>query len=205
MACSACPAPDQAYRRVLWAALGVNAAMFFVEIVASFLSGSVSLQADALDFFGDAANYGISLFVMSMHIRARANAALFKAGCMAGFGVFVQAYAGYRAVFGTMPDASTMGIVGVMALLANLGVAVLLFRFRRGDANMRSVWLCSRNDTVGNIAVILAAAGVFATASRWPDLGVAALVAGLSLSAAWHVANVAIWERRRPATEPLAG
>ena len=205
MACAACPAPDQIYRRALWFALVVNAVMFLVEIAASIVSGSVSLQADALDFFGDAANYGISLFVLSMHLRARATAALFKAACMAGFGVFVLGNAAYRAVAGAVPDATTMGVVGFAALIANIGVAVMLFRFRQGDANMRSVWLCSRNDAVGNIAVILAAAGVFATASRWPDLAVAALVAGLSLSAARHVAKVALSERRRPAAEAAAG
>ena len=197
-----CPAPgsgatqEETYRRILWIALVVNGAMFLVEIVASYFSGSVSLQADALDFFGDAANYGISLFVLSMTLRTRANAALFKAVCMALFGVFVLSHAAYRAVAGIPPDAATMGIIGLVALLANVGVAVTLFRFRRGDANMRSVWLCSRNDAFGNIAVILAAGGVFATSTRWPDLAVAALVAGLALSAAGHVARVALQERR---------
>ena len=131
-----------------------------------------------------------------MTLRTRANAALFKAVCMALFGVFVLSHAAYRAVAGIPPDAATMGIIGLVALLANVGVAVTLFRFRRGDANMRSVWLCSRNDAFGNIAVILAAGGVFATSTRWPDLAVAALVAGLALSAAGHVARVALQERR---------
>ncbi len=198
-------AGDATYRRVLWIALLVNGGMFFVEIVASFFSGSVSLQADALDFFGDAANYGISLFVLSMSLRARASAALFKAGCMAVFGLFVLGHAGYRAVAGIVPDAGTMGIIGVVALAANVGVAVLLFRFRSGDANMRSVWLCSRNDALGNIAVILAAGGVFATSTRWPDLAVAVLVAGLAISAAWHVGRVALQERRRPHPEFATG
>ena len=211
MAHACCPAPaadatqDGIYRRVLWIALMVNGAMFVVEIVASFFSGSVSLQADALDFFGDSANYGISLFVLSMSLRARANAALFKAACMALFGVFVLGHAGYRAVAGIVPDAATMGVVGVLALLANVGVAVMLFRFRRGDANMRSVWLCSRNDALGNIAVIVAAGGVFATTTRWPDLAVAALVAGLAISAAWHVGRVALQERRYEAAHLATG
>ena len=197
-----CPAPDPAaaqddtYRRVLWIALVVNGVMFLVEIIASVLSGSVSLQADALDFFGDAANYGISLFVLSMSLRTRANAALFKAACMALFGIFVLGQAGYRALAGVAPDAATMGVIGLVALVANIGVAVILFRFRSGDANMRSVWLCSRNDAFGNLAVILAAGGVFATSTRWPDLAVAVLVAGLALSAAAHVAGIALRERR---------
>ena len=195
------PAQDARYRRMLWIALVVNGGMFFVEIVASFFSGSVSLQADALDFFADAANYGISLFVLSLSLRVRANAALFKAACMAVFGIFVLAHAGYRAFAGIVPDAATMGVIGVLALAANVGIAIMLFRYRDGDANMRSVWLCSRNDALGNIAVILAAGGVFATTTRWPDLAVAVLVAGLFLSAAWQVTQAALQERRHSAAE----
>ena len=152
---------DPRFRNILWLALISNAVMFVVELVASVFSGSVSLQADALDFFGDAANYGISLFVLGMSLKARSSAALFKGATMALFGLWVIGSAIYRAMVGTVPDAAVMGGVGLLALVVNVGVALLLFRYRIGDSNMRSIWLCSRNDALGNIAVMLAASGVF--------------------------------------------
>jgi Co/Zn/Cd efflux system component len=181
---------------VLWFALLSNAIMFFVEIIASLISGSVSLQADALDFFGDAANYALTLFVLGMGLGVRAKAALFKSATMAAFGVWVIGSAIYRAAIGTVPDPAVMGGIGLMALIVNVAVAALLFRYRTGDSNMRSIWLCSRNDALGNIAVMLAAAGVFATTTGWPDILVAALIAGLSLSAAVHVLRQASSELR---------
>lgn len=184
------------FRRVLWLALASNAVMFGVELIASFVSGSVSLQADALDFFGDAVNYGITLFVATMALQIRAKAALFKSATMAAFGLWVIGYAVYRAATGNTPDAEVMGGIGLLALVVNVGVAIMLYRYRSGDSNMRSIWLCSRNDALANIAVILAAGGVFVTASGWPDIAVAALIAGLSLSAAFQVMRQALAELR---------
>ncbi len=175
---------DPRFRRALWIALVVNAAMFVVELGASWQSGSVSLMADSIDFFGDAANYALSLAVVGMALSARAKAALFKAACMAGFGVFVTAKALWNVGHGTTPEPLTMGSIGLLALAANVGVAIVLYRFRSGDSNMRSVWICTRNDAFGNLAVMAAALGVFGTGSAWPDLGVAAIMGTLALTGA---------------------
>jgi Co/Zn/Cd efflux system component len=179
------------YRKVLWIALAVNALMFLVEIAAGVSAGSVSLLADAIDFFGDAANYGLSLAVLAMGAAARARAAVFKAATMVCFGLAVLGRAVWAALHGGAPEPLTMGVVGTLALLANFGVAVLLYAYREGDANMRSVWLCTRNDAIGNVAVLLAALGVFGTGTRWPDLLVAAIMAGLALSAGLSVVRQA--------------
>lgn len=175
------------YRRVLWIALAVNAAMFAVELSAGFTSGSLSLIADAIDFAGDALNYGVSLAVLASALAWRARAAMLKAVSMMGFGVFVLGQAIWSIWSGGTPDAPTMGVVALMALAANVGVAWMLYTFREGDANMRSVWLCSRNDAIGNVAVFLAALGVFGTGKAWPDLIVASLMALLALHAGWQV------------------
>ena len=192
MSVHCCPAPAQAavdprYRRVLWIALCINAAMFMVEIVGSFAAGSAALLADAVDFFGDAANYGLSLAVLSMGLAWRARAALVKGISMGVFGVAILAKAAWTATSGTVPDAMTMGAIGIVALTANLTVATMLYRWRNGDANMRSVWLCTRNDVLGNIAVIIAALGVFGSHTAWPDLIVAVIMALLALTAATSV------------------
>lgn len=200
--CTNCPSDtalnketiDPVFRRVLWVALIANAAMFVVEIVASQVGNSVSLQADALDFFGDATNYAISLFVLGMALHLRARASLIKGATMAMFGIWIIGSAIYRVFFGSVPDASLMGGIAVIALLVNVAVAMLLFRYREGDSNMQSIWLCSRNDAIGNIAVMVAAAGVFATSSRWPDLAVAVIISSLNLSAAYHVIRLALTE-----------
>ena len=192
---------DPGFRRILWLALGANLAMFVVEMVASALSGSVSLQADALDFFGDSVNYAISLFVLGLSIQARSRAALFKGATMAVFGIWVIGNTVYKAISGTVPDAMVMGSIGMLALVVNAGVAVMLFRYRSGDSNMRSIWLCSRNDAFGNIAVVLAASGVFVTATVWPDILVAAVIAGLNISAACHVFRQATGELRSARVE----
>lgn len=184
------------YRRVLWIALVVNALMFAVEIGAGVQAGSVSLLADAIDFFGDAANYALSLAVLSMGLAWRSGAAMLKAASMLAFGVAVLGRAAWSAWHGITPEPMTMGLVGALALAANVGVAVLLYNFREGDANMRSVWLCTRNDALGNLAVMAAALGVFGTGSAWPDLGVAAVMAALALSAGWTVMAQARRERR---------
>lgn len=184
---SGCAAPRAAvsprYRRALWIALVINAVMFVVEIVGGLKAGSVSLLADAVDFAGDAANYGLSLTVLSMGLMWRARAAFVKGATMATFGVFVIAKTLWAAYAGVPPEAFTMGAIALLALAANASVAALLYAYRDGDADMRSVWLCSRNDAIGNVAVLLAAVGVFGTGSRWPDLLVAAVIAALAISA----------------------
>jgi len=185
------------YRRVLWVALALNAAMFAVEIGAGFRSGSVSLLADAIDFFGDAANYAVTLAVLSMGLAWRARAAVLKGLSMVGFGLFVAGKTLWSATQGLPPEALTMGLVGALALGVNVAVALMLYAFREGDANMRSVWLCSRNDAIGNVAVMLAALGVFGTGTAWPDLAVAAVMAALALSGGWSVLRQARGELGR--------
>jgi cation diffusion facilitator family transporter len=175
------------YRRVLWIALLVNAAMFVVEIVGGVSAGSLSLLADAVDFAGDALNYGVSLAVLAAAVAWRARAAMLKAACMIGFGLFVLGSALWNVWHGDVPNATTMGAVAVLALAANLSVAWMLYAFREGDANMRSVWLCTRNDAISNLAVMAAALGVFGTGTAWPDLGVAGLMAALALHGGWQV------------------
>ncbi len=172
---------DPLWRRILWIALILNAVMFGVEIVAGLAADSRALQADALDFLGDAANYAISLGVAGMALAWRARAALAKAATMLAFGLWVLGSAIWGFLIGAAPDPGTMGVVGTVALLVNFAVAVMLFRFRLGDANMRSVWVCSRNDAIGNVAVLGAALGVFGTGRSWPDLVVAAIMAGLAI------------------------
>ncbi|GAA5062957.1 MULTISPECIES: cation transporter [Erythrobacteraceae] len=178
---------DPTWRRILWIALGLNAIMFGVEIVAGIAADSRALQADALDFLGDAANYAISLGVAGMAIVWRARAALVKAATMLAFGLWVLGSAIWGFFVGASPDPGTMGAIGSLALAVNLAVAAMLFRYRSGDANMRSVWICSRNDAIGNIAVLAAAIGVFGTGRAWPDLVVASIMAGLAV---WGSAEV---------------
>lgn len=199
------PANAPGWRWALWIALAVNAGMFVAEIVAGAAAGSTSLQADAIDFLGDAANYAISLGVAGLGLVWRARAALVKGLSLAGLGAAVLVSTLWHAHAGTLPGAETMGVVGVAALLANAGVAVMLWRFREGDANMRSVWICSRNDALGNLAVVAAAAGVFGTGNAWPDLVVAAIMAALGIAGGRHVVRAALAELRepaRPATAP---
>lgn len=190
------PAADPTYRRVLWAALAVNAGMFLVEIVAGVAAGSVSLKADALDFLSDAANYAVSLFVLGAVLAVRARAALLKGLSLGAVGLFVAGNALYNAVVLKLPMAEVMGVVGLLALAANLGVAAMLYAFRTGDANMRSVWICSRNDAIGNVAVVLAAAGVFGTGTAWPDILVALVMATLSVTGAMQIVRQARAELR---------
>jgi len=187
MACS-CSAPESkspapGFRRALWIALWVNLAMFVVEGLASFSSGSVSLMADAIDFFGDSANYILSLTVLSMGMLWRGRAAMVKGITMTIFGLVVWARAVWVMQAGITPEPLTMGSVGLLALTANVSVAALLFRFREGDSDTRSVWLCSRNDAISNIAVMVAALGVFGTGTGWPDLMVAAIMGTLAMTA----------------------
>ncbi len=185
---------DSGYRRVLWIALIVNAGMFVVEGLAGVNAQSVSLLADAMDFLGDAANYGISLFVLGLAVAWRSRAAFVKGLSMGIFGLWVIGQAIYNIVFAAVPDAFVMSVIGVLAFTANVGVALLLYKYRTGDANMRSVWLCSRNDAIGNLAVLLAASGVFATATAWPDLAVAAIMAFLALQASVSIIRQSLGE-----------
>jgi len=188
--CNTLPDPhrgDENYRRVLWAVLAINASMFAVEVATGLAASSASLQADALDFLGDAGNYAISLFVIGMALRYRALVALLKGATMAVFALWVIGVTCWHAWHETVPDAITMGAVGVGALIANALSFGLLMAYRSGDANMRSAWICSRNDVLGNLAVLLAALGVFGTGTGWPDVIVAAIMAGLALQGAWIV------------------
>jgi Co/Zn/Cd efflux system component len=191
------------YRKILWIALIINLAMFGVEIGAGFRSGSVSLLADAIDFFGDSANYAVTLVVLGMSPLWRGRAALVKGASMLLFGGFVLAKTGWALAYGFAPEAVTMGVVGMMALVANVAVALMLYAWREGDANMRSVWLCSRNDAIGNIAVMLAALGVLGTGSALPDLGVALAMALLALSSGWSVVRHALSELGQPRHAPV--
>lgn len=175
------------YRRVLWVAFIINTLMFFVEIIGGIKAGSVSLLSDSLDFLGDSANYLISLFVLGKALQTRAYASLIKASTMGLFGLWIFGTTVYQFFFGQLPNYHEMGVIGVLACIANLSVAFLLYAFREGDSNMQSVWLCSRNDALGNLAVILAAVAVYFTQSHIPDLVVALLMSFLSLQSAWRI------------------
>ena len=194
---------DPIWRRALWVALVVNATMFAAEIAAGFAASSSALQADALDFFADAANYAISLSVAGMGLAVRSRTALFKGLTLIVLGAWVIGSAGWRAAMGgATPEADVMGVVGFVALLANAGVALMLFRFRRGDADRRSVWICSRNDAIGNVAVMLAALGVFGTATLWPDVMVAGIMAALSITGGWSIVRHALSDMRTRLASP---
>jgi Co/Zn/Cd efflux system component len=197
------PAPRgdvRRYRRVLWAVLGINAAMFAVEVGAGVAVGSASLQADALDFLGDAANYAISMSVVGMALRYRALAALAKGATMGMFGLWVIATLIWHIAHGTLPNAFTMGAVGFTALIANAASFALLWAYRAGDSNMRSAWICTRNDVFGNLAVLAAAAGVAGTRTGWPDVAVALVMALLALQGAFVVLRQSTNElREQPA------
>ena len=187
------------YKRRLWIVIALNAAMFVVEMAAGQLARSQALQADALDFLGDALTYGISLAVIGASLRVRSNAALLKAVSLLVMGLWVFGSTLWRVFYVAVPEAQIMGVVGFMALAANLASVALLVRYKDGDANVRSVWLCSRNDAIGNVAVMLAALGVWGTATGWPDLIVAGIMAMLFLSSAFQIIRQALAERRAPA------
>jgi cation diffusion facilitator family transporter len=184
------------YKRRLWLVIGLNASMFAVEMAAGHLAKSQALQADALDFLGDALTYGISLAVIGASVRARTNAALAKGLSLLLMGLWVLSSTVYQVFYAGVPEAEIMGLVGFLALLTNLASVLLLVRYKDGDANVRSVWLCSRNDAVGNVAVMIAALGVWGTATGWPDLIVAIIMAGLFLSSAVQIVRQALVERR---------
>ncbi len=187
---------DPRYKRVLWTVILINAAMFVTEIVAGHLARSQALQADALDFLGDTVTYGLSLAVIGASLRTRASAALFKGVSLSLMGTWVLGSTLYHVLVLGLPRAEIMGGIGLLALAANLASVLLLMRYKDGDANVRSVWLCSRNDAIGNIVVTGAAGAVWWTASAWPDLIVAGLMAGLFLSSAVQILRQAWAEYR---------
>jgi Co/Zn/Cd efflux system component len=190
------------YRRALWAVIALNATMFAVEMAAGMAARSQALQADALDFFGDSLTYGLSLAVIGMSLRVRARAALFKGVSLSLMGLWVLGATAWRVIVQGVPEAAVMGVVGFLALAANLASVLILLRYRDGDSNVRSVWLCSRNDAIGNVAVMLAAAGVWWSGTPWPDLAVAAIMAGLFLSSSVLIIRQSLNELRGGATAP---
>ena len=186
--------PD--YKRRLWAVIAINAAMFVIEMAAGALAGSRALQADALDFLGDTVTYGMSLAVIGSSLRVRAWTAFVKGVSLTLMGLWVLGSTAYYVLVVGVPRAEVMGVVGFLALGANVASVLILMRYKEGDANVRSVWLCSRNDAIGNIAVMLAAAGVWFTASRWPDLIVAALMAGVFVTSSVQILRQSLGELR---------
>lgn len=192
------------YKRRLWLVIALNAIMFVVEMTAGHVAKSQALQADALDFLGDSLTYGISLAVIGASIQVRTNAALAKSISLLLMGLWVFGSTVYRVFYVGVPEAQIMGIIGFLALLTNLASVLLLVRYKDGDANVRSVWLCSRNDAIGNVAVMFAALGVWGTSSGWPDLVVAMIMAGLFLSSAFQIMRQALAERREHVTNTQA-
>ena len=188
---------SKGFRQALWVVIGINASMFIVEMTAGALSGSQALKVDALDFLGDSLTYGISLFVLGMSLQIRATAALIKGVSLALMGLWVFSSTAYQVLVLGLPSAPVMGAVGVLALVANLASVLVLMRYKDGDANVRSVWLCSRNDAIGNVAVIVAAGGVGLTGTAWPDLAVAGLMAGLFLWSSVQIIMQSLQERRQ--------
>lgn len=184
--------------RVLWIVLVINAIMFFVEGAAGLFAHSTSLLADALDMLGDALVYGFSLFVLARSARWQAGAALVKGMFMLAFGLAVLGEAAYKALHPVMPSIETMGIVGGLALAANLACFFLLYRHRDNNLNMNSTWLCSRNDLTANVGVLLAAGSSYLLVSRWPDIVVGAIIAGLFLGSALSVLRQALHALRAP-------
>lgn len=185
---------DPRWRKVLWIALGLNATMFAIEIVAGTLAHSRSLQADALDFLGDAANYAISLGVTGLALHWRARTALLKGATILLFGLGVLGSAIWGLIHGATPNHFAMGAVGFAALIVNVTVALMLYRYRTGDANMRSVWICSRNDAINNLLVIGAGLAVLWSGSGLPDLVVAFIMAALGISGGWQIVRQSLRE-----------
>lgn len=183
-----------AYKRALWAVIAINGIMFLVEMVAGTLAGSQALKADALDFLGDTATYAISLFVIGMPLIWRARAALFKGLSLGAMGLWVLGSTMYHVLILGVPQAEVMGAIGLLALIANLTSVLILIKYKDGDANVRSVWLCSRNDAIGNLAVVLAASGVWVSQTAWPDLIVAGIMASLFLWSATQIIRQALIE-----------
>ncbi|MCP1196094.1 cation transporter [Acetobacter senegalensis] len=187
---------DPRYKRVLWTVIAINGAMFVTEMAAGQLAGSQALKADALDFLADTVTYGLSLAVIGASLRMRATAALAKGVSLSLMALWVFGSTVYHTLILGVPQAEIMGAIGVLALAANLASVFLLLPYKDGDANVRSVWLCSRNDAIGNLIVMGAAFGVWSTTSAWPDLAVAAIMAGIFLSSAVQILRQAWGEYR---------
>ena len=183
------------FKRVLWLALILNLSMFFIEVFFGVLSQSLALRADAIDFLGDALNYFVTLFLINKSLKAKSTVSITKAIFMLTFAFWVLGEAIYRFYKGELPDAFTMSWVGGLALAINAIVAFMLFKYKDGDSNMQSVWLCSRNDALGNLAIIIASAGVYWWGTKWPDLIVALVMAILALTAAIQILKIAYRER----------
>ncbi|MGE3770597.1 MAG: cation diffusion facilitator family transporter [Bdellovibrionales bacterium] len=188
---------DPKFKRALWIVIAINIVMFLVEMVAGQMAGSKALQADALDFFADGVTYGISLAVIGASLRIRSIAAMAKGISLLVMGLWVMGSTLYSVLSPGMPEAPVMGAIAFLALLANLSSVLILRKWNQGDANVRSVWLCSRNDAISNVAVMLAAVGVFGTGTAWPDLLVAVIMAGLFLSSAFQIIRQAKSEHNR--------
>jgi cation diffusion facilitator family transporter len=190
----------ESHGRVLWIVLAINALMFFVEGLAGFFAHSTALLADALDMLGDTLVYGFSLFVLARSLRWQASAALVKGGFMLAFGLGVMGEAIYKMLYPIMPNVETMGVIGALALVANLVCFFLLYRHRGDNLNMSSTWLCSRNDLIANVGVLLAAGSTYALASRWPDIIVGVVIASLFLSSAYNVLRQSLLAVNTPST-----
>lgn len=192
------------YKRRLWLVIFINAAMFAVEMTAGQLARSQALQADALDFFADAVTYGISLAVIGASLKVRSMAAAAKGISLFFMGLWVFGSTVWRVFYDGMPEAPVMGVIGFMALAANVSSVLLLMNYKDGDANVRSVWLCSRNDAIGNVIVMIAALGVWGTATAWPDLAVAFIMAGLFLNSSTQILWQSWQEWKAGGAEALA-
>lgn len=185
------------YKKVLWIIVVINGLMFLVETLAGFIADSTALKADALDFLGDTATYAITLLVIGKSLKVRSMAALIKGLSLGAMALFVLGFTLYRIIIFGEPEPMTMGAIGFLALTANMISVLLLLKYREGDSNIRSVWLCSRNDAIGNIAVILAGIGVFASGTVWPDIIVAFIIAGLFMHSSIKITKQAIAELRK--------
>jgi len=190
------------YQRVLWTVIGINGLMFFTEMFAGHVAGSQALKADALDFLADTVTYGLSLAVIGTSVKTRAVAALSKGASLSAMSLWVFGSTVYQTLVLGLPRAELMGAIGVLALAANLTSVLLLMRYKDGDANVRSVWLCSRNDAIGNVIVMIAALTVWGTASAWPDLAVAGVMAAIFLTSSVQILRQAWAEYRGSSNAP---
>ncbi len=188
---------SETYKRILWIIVAINCLMFFVEVFAGFIADSTALKADALDFLGDTATYAITLLVIGKSLELRAKAALLKGLSLGAMALFVLGFTLYKVIVVGQPEPMTMGIIGLLAFTANMVSVLLLLKYREGDSNIKSVWLCSRNDAIGNIAVMIAGAGVFATGTVWPDIIVAFIIAGLFLHSSIKITLQALSELKK--------